>query len=140
MDEDGPREKALVVDDDVAIRLLLTRVLQREKFEVDTAKDGIEAVEKMRFERYAVVFLDLMMPRLDGLGVLRYLRANHPEALKSVIVVSAFHSISPEVFEDMAVARVLSKPFDIQDLVSDTRRMIDEIKGTQREDEDVQPS
>src|SRR5690349_10359780 len=67
------RKKILVVDDDDAIRMMVERVLRREKFEVETARDGFEAIEKLSGGDYATVLLDLMMPRVDGLGVLRFL-------------------------------------------------------------------
>jgi DNA-binding response OmpR family regulator len=111
----SPLRKVLVVDDDVAIRILIARLLSRS-FEVDSARDGAEAIEKMRESDYAVVILDLMMPRIDGLGVLHYLREHDPAALKRVIVVTAFGSgAQPKVGSD--VTRFLVKPFDVTDLL-----------------------
>ena len=68
----APR-KILVVDDDDAIRSMVERVLKREKFQVESARDGHEAIEKLAQNDYGTVLLDLMMPRVDGHGVLRYL-------------------------------------------------------------------
>lgn len=116
-------ERALVVDDDVSIRLLLTRVLEREHFEVETAKDGIEAIEKLTNNSFDIIFLDLMMPRIDGVGVLRHLRKHAPELLGSVIVITAFHKIADEVTSDDSVAKVVDKPFDISDLVAQAREL-----------------
>lgn len=110
-------QTALVADDDVSIRLMLTRVLEREGFRVDAAKDGLEALDQFSKHHFDVVFLDLMMPRLDGLGVLRYLRTHNPEALKSVIVMTAFHNVASEVYEGEPVATVMEKPFDIAALI-----------------------
>jgi DNA-binding response OmpR family regulator len=124
MSELKSKQRALVVDDDVSIRLMLTRVLQREEFDVESAKDGLEAIEKLKADRFDVVFLDLMMPRLDGMGVVRYLRENDPASLRSVIVITAFQNISEEVFREGAVAKVMPKPFDIQTLVDDARHLI----------------
>ncbi|MGZ7078952.1 MAG: response regulator, partial [Thermoanaerobaculia bacterium] len=56
----------LVVDDDDAIRRLLERVALRAGFDVDAAKDGVEALEMMQRRRYDIAIVDLMMPRLRG--------------------------------------------------------------------------
>jgi len=59
----------LVVDDDAAIRILISRILSRHGFRVDAAADGAEAIEELLQHDYALVTLDLMMPRIDGYGV-----------------------------------------------------------------------
>ena len=107
--------RALVVDDDVAIRLLLTRVLERRQFLVETASDGADAIEKIASVSYNVILLDLMMPRLDGAGVMKFLAEYHPDQLPAVIVMSAF---GPGASERLSPppARFLAKPFDIETL------------------------
>jgi CheY-like chemotaxis protein len=109
--------RALVVDDDAAIRILVSRVLARKGFEVDSARDGAEAIEKMLQHDYAVVTLDLMMPRIDGVAVVRYLVQHKPEKLGNVIVMTAFGA---SVLEKVCppVARFIEKPFDIETLVT----------------------
>lgn len=116
-------DKALVVDDDVSIRLLLTRVLEREHFEVDTARDGIEAIEKISANHFDIIFLDLMMPRIDGIGVLRHLRKNAPDVLSSVVVMTAFHKVADEVTSGDGVGKIVDKPFDILDLVAHAKEI-----------------
>ncbi len=124
--EPQQQRRALVVDDDVSIRLMLTKILQREQLLVDSAKDGVDALEKIRANQYDLVFLDLMMPRLDGLGVLRYLRTHEPQALKTVIVMTAFNKIADEVYGEDMVGRVVSKPFDIHVLIENARKVLAE--------------
>lgn len=108
--------RALVVDDDTAIRILLARVLTRSSFDVDSARDGAEAIEKLKEHDYAVVILDLMMPRIDGAGVVKYLTDHDPQMLPRVIVLTAFgasalNKISPPI------GRVLEKPFEVDRLL-----------------------
>ena len=114
-----PKKKILIVDDDDAIRLMVERVLKREQFEVESARDGFEAIEKLNRNHYATILLDLMMPRVDGHGVLRYLE-ERPEP-PSVIVMSANVCGAQETREARPVFRILSKPFDILQLVSHVR-------------------
>ena len=86
--ENAPDEKILVVDDDDAIRTMVERVLTRENFNVDQARDGFEAIEKIAKNDYATILLDLMMPRVDGLGVIRFLEERRPGD-HSVIIMTA---------------------------------------------------
>ncbi len=65
--------KILVVDDEKSIRNTLKEILEYEKFEVDDAADGMEALEKARSNRYDVILLDIKMPRMDGIEVLEQL-------------------------------------------------------------------
>lgn len=111
------RRRALVVDDDAGIRILVARVLARKGFEVDAARDGAEALEKMLQHDYAVVTLDLMMPRIDGVAVVRYLLQHQPQKLGNVIVMTAFGAAALEKVCP-PVARFIEKPFDIEQLVA----------------------
>lgn len=118
---DSLKEKILVVDDDEAIRAMVERVLRREKYQVESARDGHEAIEKLARNDYGTILLDLMMPRVDGLGVLRYLEQNRPEQNGTVIVMTANLHIAQEARDTQPVFRVLSKPFDIRQLVTEVR-------------------
>ena len=115
-----PSRKILVVDDDDAIRNMVERVLRREHFEVESARDGFEAIEKLSRNDYATVLLDLMMPRIDGIGVLRFLETEKPEPPR-VIVMTANLQGADETREAKPVFRILPKPFDIHQLVSHVR-------------------
>lgn len=112
------KKKILVVDDDDAIRSLVERVLRREQFDVESAKDGHEAIQKLAKNDYATVLLDLMMPRVDGHGVLRFLESERPVEKPWVIVMTANMQGAHDTAKAKPVFRVLPKPFDIQQLVS----------------------
>lgn len=112
----------LIVDDDDAIRLMVERVLRREQFEVESARDGFEAIEKLTRNDYGTILLDLMMPRVDGHGVLRFLQT-HPAPAR-VIVMTASTQGGGEAAEAPPVFRVLSKPFDIRQLIENVRECV----------------
>lgn len=112
----GLERKALIVDDDVAIRVLLSRILRRSSFAVDSARDGAEAIEKLSADDYSIILLDLMMPRIDGIAVVRYLDAYRPELLKKVIVLTAWGAAAYEKVCPQ-VGRFLEKPFNVDDLM-----------------------
>jgi two-component system response regulator ArlR len=111
--------RVLVVDDDDAIRMMVERVLRREKFEVEIARDGFEAIEKLSRNDYGTVLLDLMMPRIDGHGVLRFLDAE--KEAPPVIVMTANLQGAEESAALPPVVKILPKPFDIRQLVAHVR-------------------
>lgn len=106
-----------MIDDDAGIRVLVTRILEKHDFEVDVARDGAEGIEKLSAADYGVIVLDLMMPRLDGVAVVKYLSQYCPEKIPSVIVTSAFGAAA---FEKVCppVHHFLEKPFDVSMLVA----------------------
>ena len=114
--------RALVVEDDEPIRLMLTKVIQREHIDVESAVDGVEAIERLDADGFDVVVLDLMMPRIDGYGVLRYMQEHRPELLPCTIIASAVpESEILRNFEE-PVFKIHAKPFDIRELLADVRR------------------
>ena len=111
-----PSSRVLVADDDRSIRHLVTTIVRRENFTVDPAADGLEAIELLKKHEYNVILLDLMMPRMDGFGVIEYLRL-HPPAFKPVIlVISAYADQNFREVDSEVVAGVIRKPFEVADL------------------------
>ncbi len=113
----------LIVDDNDAIRRLVSMILQREGMEIEHAFDGAKAIERLSQKSYDAVFLDLMMPRTDGFEVITYLREHKPEVLTKVIVMTAAMSKLTSRELD-AVGDVLSKPFEIDVLVQTVRKAL----------------
>ena len=100
---------------------MLSKVVEHQGFTVETARDGVEAIHRLNADGYSVVLLDLMMPRIDGYGVLDYMRANNPELLACTIVATAVPE--REIAQNLAssVYRVHTKPFDMAQLLADVR-------------------
>ena len=106
---------ALIVDDDATIRNLLGAVMRRFGFECDFAPDGAFAIERLSARAYSIMLLDLMMPNIDGFGVLAEMRRRGDST--PVIVITA---AGPRRINDLdmsMVAGVLNKPFELSDLV-----------------------
>ncbi|MEK6372729.1 MAG: response regulator [Acidobacteriota bacterium] len=114
--------RALVVDDDEPIRTLLATIVQSAGFNVETAKDGREAMDRIDADRYDVILLDLMMPRVDGYQVLDHLRDVHPDLVPCTIVATAIPERDLRRQSITGVFKVHSKPFDISRLISDIRQ------------------
>lgn len=121
---EAAQKEVLVVEDDIAIRRLVTMVLKREGFVVDAAADGVEAVLKLGIREYDVIVLDLMMPNLDGFTFLATMHENQPALLQKIIVTSA---ASPAVIRARLTNQpfaLLPKPFDIGDLLAAVRSCV----------------
>ena len=110
--------RVLIVEDADALRGLFARVIRRHGFDVCEACDGLEAIDCLiRFDP-DLVLTDLMMPGLDGLGLLRRLRET--PGLERIPVVIMTAAPTPET--EMAVFRageayLLAKPIDLADLI-----------------------
>jgi CheY-like chemotaxis protein len=113
----APYYRVLVIEDDAATRRLIATLLQRHDFIVDTAVDGLQAIDMLARNDYDAILLDLMMPRVDGYGVLGYLRGTDIERLRSVIVLTSL--TDDNVFPE-PVWTVLTKPFDVDLLLDET--------------------
>jgi DNA-binding response OmpR family regulator len=110
----------LIVDDEIYIRVTLSVALEKLNLSVDTAASGAEALNKLAEKSYGLMLLDLRMPGIDGMEVLRRVPEIRPEV--KVVIITAYGSIEAAV-EAMKLGAVdfLQKPFDpeeVQKLVS----------------------
>src|SRR2546428_8567820 len=108
-------DRVLVVDDEQSLRKVLAATLQREGYEVTVCRDGEEAISALERDGADVVGPDLVMPRMDGLALLRKVVARHPDV--PVIVITAHGRIDSAVEAMKAGAfDFLAKPFDHEEL------------------------
>jgi CheY-like chemotaxis protein len=116
----------LVVDDNEDIRDVFCRLVERAGHVASTASDGQEAVEILQVETFDVMLLDLTMPRMNGVDVVRWLRA-HPDVAPDlkIVVISAWAGEHRAVLQELGIVTVMQKPLRIQqltDLISETLR------------------
>ncbi|HYO75668.1 MAG TPA: response regulator [Thermoanaerobaculia bacterium] len=122
-----PVPRILIVEDDPAIRGMLASALRREPLQVDTAADGAVALEKIITAQYAVVLLDLMMPRMSGYVLLDELRRRRPARQPIVIVMTAFDERALMSLNPEQVHASIRKPFDLKlvaELVRDAAQLM----------------
>ena len=107
-------QRILVVEDEDAIRALLLTVLRRRGFHVDTARNGLEALERCERCHYVVILLDVMMPLMDGYAFLEALCQREGRRPVVIVLTAAgmTRPMNPEV-----VAGTIRKPFDVELLV-----------------------
>ena len=120
MQDGGAHATILVVDDEPGIRELLALVLAAEGLRVATAADGIAALQVVAAESPTLVVTDLMMPRLDGYGLIAQLRAAQVP-VRGIIAMSA---------GDVAGARppgadlFIAKPFDVEQVIASVSALL----------------
>jgi CheY-like chemotaxis protein len=122
------RHGVLVVDDDPFIRKLIATTLEDvAEFELHEAADGLEALEVAERERPTLVFLDVDMPRLDGITACRRLRENPATSNTTIVMLTAAHGDTVERSAEEAGADLfLTKPFSPLDLLHLVDRLSDQ--------------
>jgi DNA-binding response OmpR family regulator len=108
-----PSYRALVVEDDPAIRRLVEKLLTRLKIDIDVAGDGKTACAKLLAQHYSVLVLDLMVPELNGFEVIDFLKRENirvPVAVVSAVSQQALTKLDLDI-----VKLVISKPFDVDE-------------------------
>ena len=114
----------LLVDDEEIVLRSCRRILERDDYEIDVARDGLEALQKVNENDYGVMILDIMMPRMDGMEVLRRVKEARPEM--EVIMITGLHEITTAVKAmKLGAFDYLPKPFEPEDLQLLVRRAFD---------------
>jgi CheY-like chemotaxis protein len=115
----------LVVDDDQFIRKLVATTLEDvSEFDLHEASDGIEALEVAHGSQPAIVFLDVDMPRMDGIDTCRRMRADPRLSHATIVMLTAAHGDQTERMAEEAGADLfLTKPFSPLELL----RLVDEL-------------
>ena len=113
-----PKVTVLVVDDDPVIQKLLEVNFAMEGYQVETASDGEEALASIASQRPDVVVLDVMMPKVDGIEVVRRMKADATTATVPVLLLSA-RAQAKDVSEglDAGADAYMTKPFDPVELL-----------------------
>ncbi|MCT7950446.1 SpoIIE family protein phosphatase [Ancylothrix sp. C2] len=112
----------LVIDDDPAIRLVLTKALKKQGYEVAVAKDGKEGISQAELLRPALIISDWMMPLMDGLEVCRWVKSNAELSTTFFILLTARGDVEDRVTGlDTGADEFLPKPIEIDELSARVR-------------------
>lgn len=121
----GERPRILVVDDEQAVRDLLSKTLTMADYDVDAADDGPSAIEKMRSVEYDLLITDLKMPGMDGLSVIR--EARKLAADLRVIIITGYSTEASAIEAiNLGVSGYLTKPFRLPRILAAAARALGE--------------
>lgn len=121
------RYRALVVEDDPAIRKLVEKLLTRQKIDIEIATDGRTAMEKLKTQHFSVLVLDLMVPEVNGFEVIEFLKREGLQV--PVAVVSAVSHQALTRLDLDIVKLVISKPFDVDEFTKAIVALCAEAEG-----------
>lgn len=128
------RPKLLVVDDDPDILDAITTILGTQPYSLDTARDGVECMDKVREDTPDLIILDLLMPRKDGFAAVRELRQNPKYAkLPILILTSVREDASRRRYEletglAMDVQDYVEKPISPMELIERVKSLLESSK------------
>jgi CheY-like chemotaxis protein len=122
----------LVVEDDDAIRGLVSEVLREDGYQVREATNGADALEKLRLGRPDLIVLDLMMPVMDGWTFVEKCRDKDWCGDVPIIVTSASHDLprTADKLRSLGVRTCLAKPFDVDGLLALVERYAPSFVGS----------
>jgi len=129
-EDPSPEQKAtariLLVDDDPLITQLIVDMLSLDAHDVDTAPNGIAALNRVQRRRYDLILTDLHMPELDGVGLYRELgrRQAHPQHKIIFLTGTTGTSDAHRLMQETGVP-LLRKPFNLVELLALVRKMLD---------------
>ncbi|MEI8175364.1 MAG: response regulator [Candidatus Omnitrophota bacterium] len=112
------KKKILIVDDEDGMREMLSFRLRANGFDVATAQDGVEGLEKIVSERPNLIILDVMMPKMDGFTFFKELKKNPRGSDNVPVVMLTARGKMRDTFEALEADAFVSKPFDPKDLLA----------------------
>jgi len=116
------KKKILIVDDDETILYILRRFFIGEGFEVLVAKDGLEALERLKTEKLALVLTDVKMPSFSGIDLIKFIRQNMKGI--PIVAMTAYPYLYPEKRNGNEVDAYFRKPFDINEMLSSIEKIL----------------
>jgi two-component system, cell cycle response regulator CpdR len=116
--------RILLAEDDESMRGFLERALVRAGYEVVSFNNGVEALDRLKEEPFALLLTDIVMPRMDGIELAR--KASELDPGLKIMFITGFAAVTLcNAAEAPNDARVLSKPFHLKDLVNEVERLLE---------------
>lgn len=117
------KARVLVVDDEEDLRRLLSDIVTKAGYEVMSASDGEEAIGLVKQSRYDVALLDIQMPNMSGIEVLRYLQKNSKNT-KSIILTGYADLKHAMEAREFGAQDFISKPYKLEDVLATIERVL----------------
>jgi DNA-binding NtrC family response regulator len=117
------KNRILVVDDEDALRTVLSSELEGEGYHVRSAADGQEAINILGNQEFDLILLDIKMPNVDGFEVLKYVKDRQPKT--KVVMLTGFADLKNAIeSKKLGAEDFVSKPYDLVDLLTTVERVL----------------
>lgn len=118
-------KKIMVVDDEQLLRDMISIMLQKEGFEIETAEDGVDFLEKVDVYQPDLVTLDVMMPGLSTYDILKRIKEKKTDPKILLLTVVRFSDRQKnEIFQMGNVASYIKKPFDNKEFIDTVKKLV----------------
>ncbi len=104
--------KILICEDEIGVVNILKRYLKYKGFDADHALDGKAALELIKSQDYGIIFLDINMPEMTGIEILKYMRETHNKA--KVIILTGYPGVTRDFCTSLGADKYLEKPIDLK--------------------------
>ncbi len=104
--------KILICEDEIGVVNILKRYLKYKGFDADHALNGKAAVELIKSRDYGIIFLDINMPELTGIEVLKYMKESHNKA--KVVILTGYPGVTSDFCASLGADKYLEKPIDLK--------------------------
>ncbi|HEO72284.1 MAG TPA: hybrid sensor histidine kinase/response regulator, partial [Candidatus Hydrogenedentes bacterium] len=118
-------KRVLVVDDEAQVRAVISDALHENGYTVEQAENGIEALEKLQSGHFDLLLLDIRMPRMDGMAVLRAVAQRLP-SLPVIVVTGLASDEEIRAAQELGVRACVRKPFDVSKLLTEARKALED--------------
>ena len=119
------KTRILIVDDESDLRNLLNHILTQAGYEVMEAPDGEAALNILRKEKFDIAFLDIQMPNVNGIQVLKHLQKNSPST-KAIMLTGYANLKNAMEAKEFGASDFIGKPYKIEDILSTVQRLTNE--------------
>lgn len=117
------KNRILVVDDEEALRVVLSAELEGEGYQVTSAADGQEAINILTTKEFDLILLDIKMPNVDGFEVLKFVKERWPQT--KVVMLTGFADLKNAIeSKKLGAEDFVSKPYDLVDLLTTVERVL----------------
>lgn len=121
-------KKVLIIDDEPELVQLLTLRFESEGYQVISAGDGVQGLDKAQKEKPDLILLDILMPRMDGYQVLQKLREQEGKTKDIPVLIISARGRMRDLFNDWEISGFLEKPFEANELLSKVGELLDQAK------------
>ncbi len=122
---DKAKARILIVDDEADLRTLLRHILTAQGYQITDAEDGEEAIELIKRQKFDIALLDIQMPNINGIQVLKYIKEHSPQT-KAVMLTGYADLKHAMEAKEFGARDFIGKPYKLEDVLSTIEHILAE--------------